>query len=383
MLFQSLSSIIVGFECLLMNATPEVFVDTTGHAFIYPLAYLCGVSKVVAYVHYPIISSDMLNKVREQRPSYNNDSRIASSVTISKLKLFYYNFFAKLYSFVGSFADNVMVNSSWTAGHMSHLWNRQINNNNSFKLKKDIIKLFPPCNTSHLQQIPLRLTSSSEVNKSRERIILSIGQFRPEKDHFLQLTLFKELLLLGESEKESEEDSEFVLVEGNNNKYSDVRLVLLGSVRHKEDEELVNKLKKQASLLGIEDNVDFVINAPYSQMLEYLRISSIGLHTMWNEHFGISIVEMMAAGLVVVAHKSAGPLMDIVIPIDNEITGYLASSPAEYAQCIREALDNFENLLTLRERGRLSCSRFSDENFTNITISEFTNVIDSFYEDDK
>ena len=33
---------------------------------------------------------------------------------------------------------------------------------------------------------------------------------------------------------------------------------------------------------------------------------------MWNEHFGISIVEMMAAGLVVVAHNSGGPRMDIV-----------------------------------------------------------------------
>ena len=34
--------------------------------------------------------------------------------------------------------------------------------------------------------------------------------------------------------------------------------------------------------------------------------------SMWNEHFGISIVEMMAAGLVVIAHKSGGPLMDII-----------------------------------------------------------------------
>jgi len=40
---------------------------------------------------------------------------------------------------------------------------------------------------------------------------------------------------------------------------------------------------------------------------------------MWNEHFGISIVEMMAAGLVVVAHKSGGPLMDI-ISTSNEDT---------------------------------------------------------------
>lgn len=35
---------------------------------------------------------------------------------------------------------------------------------------------------------------------------------------------------------------------------------------------------------------------------------------MWNEHFGISLVEMMAAGLIVVGHRSGGPLRDIVVP---------------------------------------------------------------------
>ena len=33
---------------------------------------------------------------------------------------------------------------------------------------------------------------------------------------------------------------------------------------------------------------------------------------MKEEHFGISIVEMMAAGILVVAHASAGPKMDII-----------------------------------------------------------------------
>ena len=33
---------------------------------------------------------------------------------------------------------------------------------------------------------------------------------------------------------------------------------------------------------------------------------------MRDEHFGISVVEFMAAGAVVIAHNSAGPAMDIV-----------------------------------------------------------------------
>lgn len=42
---------------------------------------------------------------------------------------------------------------------------------------------------------------------------------------------------------------------------------------------------------------------------------------MWNEHFGIGVVEYQAAGLIPVAHKSAGPKMDIVIEYDGKPTG--------------------------------------------------------------
>jgi alpha-1,2-mannosyltransferase len=47
---------------------------------------------------------------------------------------------------------------------------------------------------------------------------------------------------------------------------------------------------------------------------------------MWNEHFGISIVEMMAAGLVVVAHNSGGPKDDIVDTTDSLRTGLYFNS---------------------------------------------------------
>ncbi len=137
MLFQSLASIYVAIECFTLFI-PDIYIDTTGAAFTYPIAkYICD-CRVVAYVHYPIISTvciginiyafikmaiymiyfsflkDMLQKVREQRPDYNNDSRIASNVQVSRMKLIYYHVFAALYSLAGRCADVVMVNSSWT-----------------------------------------------------------------------------------------------------------------------------------------------------------------------------------------------------------------------------------------------------------------------------
>lgn len=56
MIFQCLGSVIVGLECLL-HLRPDVLVDTTGAVFIYPIFKWSCRCKVLAYVHYPIISS--------------------------------------------------------------------------------------------------------------------------------------------------------------------------------------------------------------------------------------------------------------------------------------------------------------------------------------
>lgn len=62
-----------------------------------------------------------------------------------------------------------------------------------------------------------------------------------------------------------------------------------------------------AKHLAIDENVEFKLNIPFSELVSELQRGTIGLHTMWNEHFGISIVECMAAGLIMVAHASGGP----------------------------------------------------------------------------
>ena len=334
MIFQSLASIIVGFDCF-RHVTPDVYIDTTGAAFIYPLVKLLslGTTKVCAYVHYPIISTDMLSKVREQRPGYNNNSRIASSVTISTLKLLYYKVFASFYSIVGSYADIVMVNSTWTYGHIDSLWNKSG--------KKRIHTVYPPCNTRHVMQ-------STTGTTSRKRVILSIGQFRPEKDHFMQLKAFQ--LYLDKLPLASRDG---------------VELVLLGGTRNHEDEQLVDRLRRTAEEYGILSQVSFVVNAKYEEMLALLETSTVGLHTMWNEHFGISVVEMMAAGLIVIAHKSGGPKLDIITVGGRDTSGYLADSPEEYASHMNHILHEVSSSEQegIRRNARASIDRFSDEVF--------------------
>ncbi len=51
-----------------------------------------------------------------------------------------------------------------------------------------------------------------------------------------------------------------------------------------------------AGELGIADHVEFCVNASFDQLRALLGDAVAGLHTMVDEHFGISVVEYMAAG---------------------------------------------------------------------------------------
>lgn len=79
-------------------------------------------TKTAAYVHYPFISEDMIQKVREQRADFNNSAVISKSPVLSKAKLFYYIFVLKVYKMIGRAVDFAQTNSSWTHSHMSSLW---------------------------------------------------------------------------------------------------------------------------------------------------------------------------------------------------------------------------------------------------------------------
>lgn len=50
---------------------------------------------------------------------------------------------------------------------------------------------------------------------------------------------------------------------------------------------------------------------------------------------------MMAAGLITIAHASAGPLQDIIGGSKNAIVGYLATSEAEYSKFVVRAMCDY------------------------------------------
>ncbi|KAF9907992.1 asparagine-linked glycosylation protein [Linnemannia zychae] len=329
---QSIGSMILGWEAL-KYVVPDIWIDTMGYAFTYPAARIFGGCQVVAYVHYPSISSDMIGRVASRESAHNNASDVAKSPLYTTLKLVYYRIFALIYALVGKFCHVVMANSSWTKGHIDSLWG----------VKSTVV--YPPCDTEAFKDFQLR---------DRERIVVSVAQFRPEKGHALQLDAMAQLL---------KDHPEYRQKAGSENPKA-VQLVMVGSARNESDNNRIKQLKQKAAELGITDNVTFVINAPFSELQAWLARSKIGIHAMLDEHFGIGVVEYMAAGLVPVAHNSAGPKMDIVCPYNNEPTGYLASTPQEFADAIEKVLAAGDATLDMQRRARDSVQeRFSEKVF--------------------
>lgn len=73
-------------------------------------------------------------------------------------------------------------------------------------------------------------------------------------------------------------------------------LKMVGSCRGPDDEARLAQLQQYAQQLGIGDAVEWHVNVPYAELKQLLGGAVGGLHTMLDEHFGISVVEYMAAG---------------------------------------------------------------------------------------
>ncbi|KAK3042889.1 hypothetical protein RJ639_001162 [Escallonia herrerae] len=327
MICQSLGSVYLSWEAL-CNFTPVYYFDTSGYAFTYPVARIFG-CKVICYTHYPTISLDMLSRVHARSSMYNNDALVAKSTLLSRCKIIYYTIFSWLYGIVGSCAHLAMVNSSWTKSHIEKLWG----------IPDRTKRVYPPCDTSGLQVLPLERSALPAK-------IVSVAQFRPEKAHKLQLEAFSTAI------KKLDRDS------------PRPKLQFVGSCRNEADERRLQNLKDQAIELRVEEDVEFHKNVKYRDLVRLLGGAIAGIHSMIDEHFGICVVEYMAAGAIPIAHNSAGPKMDIILAEDGKQTGFLAQSVQEYADAILKIIRMSEaERLEMATAARRRASRFSEQRF--------------------
>jgi alpha-1,2-mannosyltransferase len=339
---------------------PDVFIDTMGYAFALALSSLFFPKVPTgAYVHYPTISTDMLDSLQVGGQGVNAGAGEGYR-GVAKKK--YWQLFAQLYSKVGSTIDVVMTNSTWTQAHVSSLWGPSRNKRNS-TTENDIDVVFPPV---AVEEVTEAVEVSQTSEKKRGPYILYIAQFRPEKNHQLILEAFAKFLHSNPKLPAYPNETP--------------QLILIGSVRNSFDEKSVYKLRLLAHELHMKENVEFLCDAPWPQMLEWMGRASVGVNGMWNEHFGIGVVEYQAAGLISVVNDSGGPKLDIVVEVDGKPTGkfwgtltgwwkltrtgFHATTVDEYTEGFRKALTlSPKETLAMRQRARKSAERFTDRGF--------------------
>ncbi|KCV72513.1 hypothetical protein H696_00107 [Fonticula alba] len=416
LVFQSLAGAFVGLEAI-WRLQPDVMIDTSGHAFAYPIWSWAsgGATWVASYTHYPVVSSDMLEAQRAQK------------TLKSRLKIPYYRLFSQLYRLAGSYSGFSMVNSTWTSNHMAAIWRQ----------KPTIV--FPPCDTKTLSALPLE----GDPGAGRQPNIVYLAQFRPEKDHGLVLRAFAKYLQAWLGAEQKEANPELVDYEAHTGRMSaasrTVRqraaqaagLVFIGSIRaaplqRQQDIVLLRDLISQAqNLLGhfpprvgvasspedtkaalsapvagpMVDTLDallqrqgywdhllangrvrFLVNAPFDLVARYLGQSQVGVHAMRQEHFGIGVVETMAAGCVMVAHDSGGPQADIVVPdAGGNITGFLARTHRDYARAFSHVLGTLDGATRRRIAGHARAhvgAAFSQQRFDRAFVQAVAPAVD-------
>jgi alpha-1,2-mannosyltransferase len=257
----------------LTNVLPDLFIDTTGCAFTYLPATILFGCRVLAYVHYPTISTEMLQLVWERRrnDTYSHQAYIAASAFATYMKLIYYICFTLLYGCFGSLPTMVLVNSTWTYNHIRYIWSYAA-------WQKRIRIVYPPCSlpdpTNH------SLIDNGPQQQPRLPIVLSIGQFRPEKDHALQIEAMAQYLKVHHASSIDMATS------------PSPQLVLIGGCRNTADEMRLQQLQELCTTLQISQHVTFIVNEPFSVVQDWLNKSSIGIHTVRRVFFSLTVISI-------------------------------------------------------------------------------------------
>jgi alpha-1,2-mannosyltransferase len=82
---------------------------------------------------------------------------------------------------------------------------------------------------------------------------------------------------------------------------------------------------------------------------------------------------MMAAGLIVLVHKSGGPKMDI---IEENQTGFFACDIDSYVAMMEQIFEmTVDERREIQERARDSVERFSRLNFERLFVKSFDKIL--------
>jgi glycosyltransferase involved in cell wall biosynthesis len=193
------------------------------------------------------------------------------------------------------FSDVVLANSNSTRKQCIKRWNRN-----------DCIVLYP---SIKIDEIATYISSSS--SSSRDDICIVLSRLSPEKKIELAIEAFKTKVLKNK------------------------QLLIIGYLSR----ENKNYYQRLRDLSKRNENIKILPNLRRNDVLTLLSKAKILFHPMPDEHFGITIIEAMAAGCLPVVHASGGPL-EIV---DNGRYGLIYRDPMEIPELLNSAFNLSEH----------------------------------------
>lgn len=236
----------------------------------------------VTYVHFPIRAT--LN--------YSQIPVFASP--------FKWRIYSQLYRFLSLLTDHtkpgiLLANSKFTQQVIKKYLNR------------DSLVLHPPVDVQKYKYI--------SKNSRRKNYVVTISRFTPKR-HLNKVPLIAR----------QTRNAKFIIM-GMADEYS---------------VETIQKLRKTISSCGVEDRVIVLPNVSRFTLINFLAEAKAYLHVMPFEHFGISVVEAMAAGCVPIVHRSGGPWLDMLNQQQGE-SGFSYATIEEVAQIV-DLIMSDENL---------------------------------------
>ncbi|KAJ1608895.1 glycosyl transferase [Cryptosporidium canis] len=309
----NLAAIIVSLEGLLFGwPFPEVFVETAGFPFSIISAKILPTTKHIStYIHYPQVRKKNIEE--EKRRCFQ--------------RYFYLKIFSLIYKFSIGLANKVVANSNWTFDMLNELWGND---------RIDMTVCRPPIN---MDNYSLDLPQNSTLRKD---VIISLAQFRVEKNHFAQIQIFSDVLKRLREIKDKARKEEKSTIERI---YQGLKFKICGSSQDSNPtyREYICSLRKMVVDYGLEDKIELVIDSSCIELQEIMRTSKFAIHTMEDEHFGICVAEFVCSGLLTFAHKSGGPERDILSDFKGGQVGFLASNTNEFVELLTYAILHYDD----------------------------------------
>jgi glycosyltransferase involved in cell wall biosynthesis len=261
---------------MIQKGNYDITINTNGDTLPY---YHCSLLKnnALTYCHFPSakyhIDSENLEYLRDIRIAglrNVHDVHYSKNMVVSDLNLETRQRVKRSFEFLRDRYNNLMkntlvlTNSEYTRKAIS----------DAFNIDAKIV--YPPVDIGTFREIALK-------SNQREDIILIISRIAPDKqiENAIELARIMRGRGIGKG----------MTIAGNLHQY---------------DHDYYQQLKKMIADYNLSDYISFQTNINFSKLIQLMQSAKVYFHPRIDEHFGISIVEAMASGLVPVVSNIGG-----------------------------------------------------------------------------